>query len=267
MFEIFQYNFFQNALIWGCLFALLSSILWVFIIMRKEANIAHSITNFIFLGIAFSLFLDGNYYIYGCIFAILASILIYSIEETRLITKESNKEIIAQIWMAWGIFIISMMGNVQLDLNNLLFWNILLTSSFDIVLIWFLCILWYILFFFFGRNFLAINMSEDIARIQWIHSSVYRFIFILFLAISIWVSIKIFGILLIGAFLVIPANTAKIISKWIKQIFIFTIIISLFSVLIWLPISHYLDTSSSATIVLLLVWIFVSNIGINILKN
>jgi ABC-type Mn2+/Zn2+ transport system permease subunit len=68
--------------------------------MRKEANITHSISNFLFLGIAISLILNGNYYVYAFLFAIIASIVIYFIEHTGLITKESTKEIISQTGMA-----------------------------------------------------------------------------------------------------------------------------------------------------------------------
>jgi len=104
MFEILQYSFFQNALIGGVLISLIASILGVFIIMRKEANITHSISNFLFLWIAVSLLVGGSYYLYAITFGILGSIIIFFIEKTGFITKESTKEIISQAGIAGGIF-------------------------------------------------------------------------------------------------------------------------------------------------------------------
>ncbi|MDQ7009218.1 MAG: metal ABC transporter permease [Candidatus Gracilibacteria bacterium] len=260
MLEILNYSFFQNALIGGILIGIISSILGVFIVMRKEANITHSISNFLFLGIAVSLFLNGNYYLFAIIFGIIASLLIFFIEKTKFITKESTKEIISQTGIAGGIFLIGFIENLQLDINSFLFGNILLINNTDLILIFILFILTIIFFIIFGKNFLAITINEDIAKAKGIKVDLYNLFFLIFLSLFIGVSIKIFGIFLIGAFLIIGANTSKILAKSLKQVFIFSIIISLFSVIFGLFASYFLGTSSGATIVLLLVLIFITSL-------
>jgi zinc transport system permease protein len=125
MLEILEYSFFQNAIIWGILISLIASILGVFIVMRKEANVTHSISNFLFLWVAVSLFFSWNYYLFAFIFWIIWSLLIFFVEKTKFITKESTKEIIAQTWIAWWIFITWFLWNLTLDINNFLFWSIL----------------------------------------------------------------------------------------------------------------------------------------------
>lgn len=256
MFEILKYSFFQNALIWWILISLIASVLWVFVVMRKEANINHSIANFLFLWIAVSLLLSGSYYLYGFLFWIIGSFLIYFIEKTWSITNESTKEIISQTWLAGWIFTIWFLWNLTLDINNFLFWSILFVNKVDIYLLLILLILMYLLLFFFWRNFLSIIINEDIAKSRWLKVNFYNLWFLIFLSVFIWISIKIFWILLIWAFLVIPANTAKILWKWVKEVFIYSNILAIFSSIFWLFLSYFLWTSAWASIVLVLIILF-----------
>jgi zinc transport system permease protein len=257
---ILHYTFFQNALIWWILIALISSILWVFIVMRKEANITHSISNFLFLWIAVSLLLHWNYYLFAFLSWIIWSLLIYFIEKTNFITKESSKEIISQAWIAGGIFCISFLNNLTLDINNFLFWSILFINKTDIIILSILFIILYSLFFLFSRKFLSIVINEEMAKSKWIKTDFYNLWFLIFLSIFIWISIKIFWIMLIWAFLVIPSNTAKILSKSIKNVFVVSIILSIFSVIFWLFLSYFLESSSGATIVLILILCFLMSL-------
>lgn len=257
MFEILKYSFFQNALLAWILISLISSVLWVFIVMRKEANVTHSIANFLFLWVAVSLFLNWNYYLFALIFAIIWSFLIYFIEKTKFITSESTKEIISQAWIAWGIFILWFIWNLTLDINNFLFWSILFINKSDLIILWILLFVIYILLYFFSKNFLSIIINEDIAKSRWLKVDLYNLCFLIILSIFIALSIKMFWIMLIWAFLIIPANIAKIVSRSLKNVFIFWIIFSTLSVIIWLFTSYFLWTSSSATIVLILIIFFI----------
>lgn len=228
--------------------------------MRKEANITHSISNFLFLWISVSLLFAWNYYLYSFLFAIIWSLFLFFIEKTNFITKESTKEIISQVWIAWGIFLLWLIWNLTLDINNFLFWSILFINKFDLIILSFLLLIILVLFYFFWRNFLWIIINEDIAKSRWIKVNLYNLFFIITLAIFIAISIKMFWIMLIWAFLVIPVNTWKILSSSLKNVFIFSLIISLLSVIIWLFGSYFLSTSSWASIILILILFFVLSV-------
>ena len=257
MLEILQYPFFQNAIIGGVLISLIASILGIFIVMRKEANITHSISNFLFLWVAVSLLFSWNYYLFAFLFWIIASLLIFFIERTRFITKESTKEIISQTWISWWIFVVWLLPNLTLDINNFLFGSILFINYLDLLILSILLLVLYLFFFIFWKRFLAIIINEDLAKSKWIKINLYNLLFLVFLSIFIAISIKIFWILLIWAFLIIPANISKIISPNLKFSFIISSFISVLSVLIWLFGSYLLSTSSWATIVLILIMIFI----------
>ena len=267
MFEILSYWFFQNAIIWWFLISIIASILGVFIVMRKEANVTHAISNFLFLWIALSLLLSQSYYVFAFLAWVAGSLLIFFIEKSKFISKESTKEIISQAWISWWIFTLGFLWNLTLDINNFLFGSILFITTTDLAILSTLAVVLYTCFMVFWKNFLAIIINEDIAKSQWLKVNEYNLAFLVFLSLFIAISIKIFWILLIGAFLVIPANISKIISPNLKKSFYISTLVSVLSVLLWLFASYWLETSSGATIVLILLIFFLWAISFKKLKS
>ena len=260
MFEILSYWFFQKALIAGVLVSLISGVLWSLVVLRREPNITHSIANILFLWIVVSLFFSGNYYIFWVIFAIIWVLLLTLLEKFTRTSRESSKEILAQIWLAGWIFLIWLLGNLQIDVFNFLFWNILFVDTQDIFLLLWMLWVWIFLSIFFGKKILRVTLSPEISKSQWIRTSLYEFWYLIYLAIFIALSLKIFGVLLLWAFLVLPGNIWKIASRSLKWVFIYATVFSFVSVIIWLFSSYYFDTSAWATIVLILWIIFLSHI-------
>lgn len=259
MLEVLSYTFFWKALIAGCLVSLISGTLWSLVILRREPNITHSIANILFLGIVISFFFQGNYHLFGIMFAILWVFFLTFIEKLTPTSPESSKEIIAQIGLAWGIFWVGLLWNIQLDIFNFLFWNILFVETLDIIILIALLIIGTGLWIYFGRTFLKVALSPEISKSQWIKVSLYEFGYLIYLAIFIAISLKIFWVLLLWAFLVLPGNIGKILAKSLKWVFLYASVVSLLSVIGGLFISYYMDTSAGATTVLLLGFIFLSS--------
>lgn len=256
MFEIFSYTFFQKALIAGLLISLISGVLWSLVVLRREPNITHSIANILFLWIVISFFFSGNYYVFGIISATIWALILVLIEKYTPTSWESSKEILSHIWLAGGIFGIWILWNIQIDIFNFLFGSILFVENIDIYLLIGMFFIWAIFWFFFWRIFLRVALSPDIAKSQWIKTYMYEIWYLLYLAIFIATALKIFGVLLLWAFLVLPSNIWKILSHNFLGVFVIATIVSLLSVIIWLLASYYFDTSAWATIVLILGIIF-----------
>ena len=258
MLEILSYWFFQKALMAGVLVSLISGVLWSLVVLRREPNITHAIANILFLWIVVSLFFSGNYYVFGVIFAIIWVFLLSFLEKYTTTARESSKEILSQVWLAGWIFLVWFLGNMQIDVFNFLFWNILFVDVSDLYLLTIMLIIWVILALCFGKNMLRITLSPEIAKSQWIRTTLYEFWYLVYLAIFIAFALKIFWVLLLWAFLVLPGNIWKIASSNLKWVFIYATIFSLLSVIVWLFTSYFLDTSAGATIVLILWLIFLA---------
>ena len=260
MFEILSYSFFQKALIAGILVSLISWTLGSLVVLRREPNITHAIANILFLGIVISIFFSANYYAFGILFAILWVIFLNLLEKYTRTSRESSKEILGQIWLAGWIFLIWILGNLQIDVTNFLFWNILFVDTFDIVLLSAMPVVWIIISACFWKKILRMTLSPEIAKSQGMNVALYEFWYLMYLAIFIALSLKIFWVLLLWAFLVLPWNIGKIASSSMHWVFISATIFSLIAVIIGLFASYYLDTSAWATIVLILWIIFLLHV-------
>lgn len=256
MFEILSYSFFQKAIIAGILVSLISGTLGSLVVLRREPNITHAIANILFLGIVISIFFSANYYAFGVLFAIIWVIFLSILEKYTHTSRESSKEILGQIWLAAGIFLIWILGNLQIDVTNFLFWNILFVDTFDIVLLSSMLVVWIIVSIYFWKKILRMILSPEIAKSQGMNVSLYEFWYLMYLAIFIALSLKIFWVLLLWAFLVLPWNIWKIWSHSMYWVFISATVFSLVSVILWLFTSYFFDTSAWATIVLILGFIF-----------
>lgn len=264
MLEILSYSFFQKALIAWVLVSLISGILGTLVVLRREPNITHSISYMLFFWIIVSFFFSWNYYLFWVLFAFLAVGCMYFLEKYTPISSESSKEIMAQIGLAAGIFWVGIIWNLQLDVFNFLFGNILFVTWLDIYLLTGIWSFWTILWLLFGKKIVRIALCRDIAQSQWIKVSLYEFCYLLYLALFIAFAIKLFWVLLLWAFLVLPGNIWKVLAGKFYQVFIIATIVSVISVVIWLFLSYFLDTSAGASIVLILGGIFLIS---SILQN
>lgn len=265
--EILSYSFFQNALIAGIFIAISSAIIWNYIVIRREVQIWHTIANASFLGIIIGLIFQITSEITAVIFSIIAAIAIYFLEKSKKITSDSIMEYISQISMALWIFLLSFLPGLKVDIFSFLFWNILAVNTTDIYLSVILFLIISIYFYFLGKILLWNSMSYEISKATQKHWELANISFLVLTSLLITLSIKIFWILLIGAFLVIPANIWKLAWKSFKQMKYISVIVSVLSVILWLFWSYYFDASPWATIVLILwLWVIIAWIYSKIIK-
>lgn len=152
MLEILQYSFFTNALIWWNLIAIIRSIIWVFVIIRREVQISHTISNRVLAGIAIWLFLWINYEISWIIWALIIAIIIFFLNKSKIFTSDSSMELIAQIMMWISIFLISYLSYLKIDITSLLFWNILAITKNDLIYLSIIFIVSILFFSFFSKK-------------------------------------------------------------------------------------------------------------------
>ena len=100
MFEIFSYTFFQYALLAGILMASIASLLGPCVVLRREPNMTHAISNILFLGMVVALFFDSNYTFFALVFALLGVLLLFWLESAGTTSRESSKEIVSQMGLA-----------------------------------------------------------------------------------------------------------------------------------------------------------------------
>ena len=249
-FQFIEYDFMKNALIAILIITPIFSILGTIVVNNKMAFFSDALGHSAFTGIGIGVLLGLKNYIFSMIlFGILLSISINKIKSSNTSSTDTIISIFSSMAMAIGIVILSKNGGFS-KYSSYLIGDILTITNKELLIIFLLLILIIIVWYKIYNKLMIISINSSIASSRNINIYFIENIFVILLAISVMLSIKWIGILTINSMLILPAASARNISNNSKQYLIFTIVIGIISGIIGLIISFYLDTSSSASMVL-----------------
>jgi zinc transport system permease protein len=244
-----------NSLISGIGIAIIAGPLGCFILWKKMSYLGDSISHAALLGVALSILLQIDI-IYGAfalagVYAIILSI------NYKYHSSDGIIGIMAHSGLALTLIILSLMRDFRIDLNAILFGNILTVTRSELITIYiaatacfvWLCMIW--------KPLLITTINTDIALSQNIKTNYINFQFMLMVSLVISMAIKIVGGLLITALLILPASTARSFSATPIQMAIFSSIIGCLSVIIGIITSYIADTPTGPTIVLVALTCFI----------
>ncbi len=239
-----------NATLVGILISIPLSFLSYFVVMRKMTFAGVGIAHASFGGIALGFLLGYTSFVFPLIFCVLSSLFIGFLYKKGGFSEDSVIDVVFVFSMAFGIFILSLSKGYTGNVLGLLFGDILSVTKNDLisVSIIFLLSMLFISYFFSHLNLITYN--EDLAYINGINVDLLYYLFWLVLSILIVFSIKLIGIVLVNAFLVLPTLVGLNVSKNFKGVIGIGILGSIISVAGGVLISYYLNTPTGATIVL-----------------
>jgi zinc transport system permease protein len=160
--------------------------------------------------------------------------------------------------MALGIIFIFLTPGYAPNLMNYLFGSILTVSTLDIYLSFSLSVIVSVFFLLFFKTILFISFDEEFARTRKMGVQLMNYILISFVALTIVLSIKVAGIILVISLLTIPQVTANLFYKDFKMIVFASVIFGFIGSVGGLLVSYYLNIPSGASIIFLLVVIFIT---------
>ena len=211
--ELFQFPFMQRAVIGGVLTGLMGGMLGSFTILRQLSFFSDALGHSALLGISIGLLLGLNPSVVLLPFAVCFALgVTYLLERTQLWT-DALLNIIYSSSLAIAIIALSFVGQYKGGINNLLFGDILAVQTLDLV---FSGILLMICTLFIGltlRTQMLLTLNEPLAIARGVSVSLHRTTFIVLLSLVVGVSIKAIGVLLVSAFVVIPACAARLLSR------------------------------------------------------
>lgn len=257
MLEIFQLQFMQRAMLAGVLTGFTLALLGVFVVLRRSAFFGDAVAHFAFAGIAVGFLFAIDPLIAAVLVSMVLALGMGYIQNRA--PAQSLDAIIGIFFSgaaALGIFLIGLLRGYRADLFQFLFGDIVAISPQDVVLSLIVALFVGATMFFIWKPLFKITFNKEIAQVSGIRVSLFEYIFLGLMALVTAVSIKIVGIILVPALLVIPAAGAKNISKNLRQMFIYSALFGILSVMGGLVGSFYLDTASGATIVLLSISVF-----------
>jgi len=202
-------DFFLRALLAGVGLALTIGPLGCFIIWRRMAYFGDTISHSALLGVALSLLLQVNLTLSVFAVAALVSILLLFLQRRQALSADALLGILSHATLAIGLVMVAFMSWVRIDLIAFLFGDILAVSPSDIALVWGGGIVVLAAIAWLWRPLLAATVNPELAEAEGLRPERAKLCFMLLMAAVIAIAMKIVGILLITALLIIPAAAAR----------------------------------------------------------
>ena len=202
-------DFFIRALLGGIGVALLAGPLGCFIVWRRLAYFGDTLSHSALLGVAMALLLDMNITVTVFIISLVVSMLLILLQRRATLSSDSLLGLLAHSTLAVGLVVLAFMTWVRVDLMGFLFGDILAITVRDIAIIWIGGLTVLVFISFIWKPLLASTVSYEIAVAEGLRPDLANFFFMFLMAGVIAISMKIVGVLLITALLLIPAATAR----------------------------------------------------------
>ncbi|MCW6652337.1 metal ABC transporter permease [Aerococcaceae bacterium NML210727] len=256
--EMFQYDFIQRAFIAGAAMSIITPILGLLLILRRQSLMADTLSHVSLAGVAFGVILRLNPTYTTLVIVLVASILI----EYLRVAYRDYSEISIALMMSAGMAVALVLMNLNRYATNFkieqyLFGSIILITPEEVNLLIALATILVIAYLIFRKPLYVMSFDEATAHTSGLPVKWMSIIFSVITGVAVSIMMPIVGALLVSALIVIPAATAIKISKSFTQAIVIGIIINLMGIFMGLTASYQLDTPPGASITICFLLIFI----------
>lgn len=265
--ELLQFPFMQRAIAGGILLGLLGGLLGCFVTLRQLSFFSHAVGHAALVGIALGVLLqlplNSMLLPFTLVFGL---VVLYLIDQTDL-WSDNVLSIVLSGALAIGVILTSFIQGYRGNLMGVLFGDILAINHTDLILTALLLLGSSVFLLLTLNQQILLTLNQAIAKVQGVSVQLHRYLFVILLSLAVAVSIKAVGILLVNAFLVIPASTAKLISQQFTKFLWLSLILGVLSSISGMLVSGIFDFASGPSIVLVQFTLFLIFLGFSKLNR
>ena len=261
MFELFQYSFVVRSFEAGVIIGLIAPLIGMFLVLRRYSLIADTLAHVSLAGIAIGFLLQINPIMTAILSTVLSSVVIERLRISKKVYGESALAIFLSGSLALAVVLISLAHGFNVGLLNYLFGSIVTVKQTDLYTIWVLGAVVATFLFLFYKELVYVTFDEESAQVSGIPTRFINTLLIVLAALTVSLSIPIVGVLLISALMVIPVVTALQFRQSFGKTIMIAELVSLFSVVMGIFTSFYLNLSTGGTIVLISLVVFALSLG------
>jgi len=252
-------DFFTRALISGIGVALVAGPLGCFIVWRRLAYFGDTLSHAALLGVALALLFEVNTTLAVFAVSVCVSLALLLLQRRATLSSDALLGLLAHSALAVGLVALAFMTWVRVDLMGFLFGDILAVTPQDIAIIWAggACVL--IVLVLIWRSLFAATVNIELAQAEGMNPERANIIFMLLMAAVIAISMKIVGVLLITALLIIPAAAARRLASGPEQMAILAALVGVVAVFGGLFGSLEWDTPAGPSIVVAALILFLAS--------
>ena len=264
--EPFKYDFMIRSLITAVLSGIMLPALGSFTINRNMGFMADAMAHATLPVIAIGVFFGLSISVLGAPAAILIALLLGFIIKNTEVGEDTAIGIIFSSFFALGFILISVF-NVSINLEDLLFGQILAVSTFDVFVVLGLFIIVMSIFLIFFKQLLFYSFDPIGAKVRGLNVSFLNYLFLIILSLAIIGSLQTVGIILVLSMLIIPSAAAKLITKTFVNSIIFSVAFGVVASISGLYLSYFFNLPSGPSMSIVATLIFIITFLISKLVN
>lgn len=249
-------DFLLFSLLAGIAVALVAGPLGAFAVWRRMAYFGDTLAHSALLGVTFGLLLDINLNLAIALGCLLLALILVGLQHNRVLATDTLLGILSHSTLALGLVCVSIFSENRIDLLAYLFGDILSVTPGDVLGMWIISLAVLAALIWLWRPLLAITVHEELARVEGVAVAPVRTALMLLMALVIAIAMKVVGVLLITALLIIPAAASRRLTKTPEHMAATASALGMIAVISGLSASYWWDTPAGPAIVLSATLIF-----------
>ena len=243
-------DFLLYALLAGLGVALVAGPLGCFVVWRRMAYFGDTLAHSALLGVSLGVLLDINLNITVIAIPLAMALGLVFLEKRGFLSLDTLLGILSHSALAAGLVVISLLPGVRVDLMSLLFGDLLAVTKNDLWVIYTVSAAVLALLGLLWKQLINITVDPELAAVEGTNVTLVSTALMLITALVIALAMKVVGVLLITALLIIPAATARRVSQTPEQMAVAASLIAMLTVVIGLAMSWNLDTPAGPSVVI-----------------
>ena len=264
--EIFQYTFFQNALLGVVIVSVISALIGTYIITRRLMFITGGVTHACFGGLGMGYFLGISPVLMAGVFAVASSLGVDWLVTRHRVREDSAISVMWALGMAIGTLFIFMTPGYVPELNSFLFGNILTITQVDLIAFSVFMAIFLVFFITCYKVIVACAFDKDFAKTKGMPVVLVNTIMMVAIAVCVVLTARLIGIMLLMSMFTMPQLIAESCSRQFKGIMLISVAVSIVCSIIGLAAAFFIDVPVSATIVITLAVAFAASRLFNALR-
>ena len=260
MLEIFQYDFMVRAFEAGIAIGIVAPLIGMFLVVRRYSLMADTLAHVSFAGVAIGLLAGINPIISAIGFSVLAAFGIESLRNSRRIFGESVLTLFLSGSLAIAVIILSLSKGFNANLFSYLFGSISTVSTVDLWVTLALAVIVFLDVVILYKELFFASFDPELAEASGLPVKILNLTMVILAAVAVALSIRIVGVLLIGALMVIPVMSAMQYGRGFRATLVLSVLFSLLSVILGLFASYYFNLASGGAIVVVALLIFLASL-------
>jgi len=252
--DMFSYGFIQRAVLAGALIGVLCAVLGVFLVLRRLSLIGDGLAHTTFGAVAMALFvgLQGAAMLLVSLpLVLLASLGIMKLANRARLGGDAAIGIVSSVGVALGVMLAVLGRGYGVDLFSYLFGSILAISQAELLVAAGLFVTVLALLWLYYNDLVSLTFNEELAAVSGIKVHFLNSLLAALTALTVVLAMKLVGIMLISALLILPASAALQVARGFRMTVILAVVFSLLAVVGGICLSFLLNLPSGATIILL----------------